>query len=162
MHTHARTHARTHLAVPGHAILLARLLFDAGLPAGYLHVVTGGGSKVGNPLVDHEDVALITFTGSPEVGWGIRARAPRKRVGLELGNNAPLILEPDGDWRTAVAKVKIAGFSHAGQSCISTQRLFVHSSIADDVVKELAAAVETLVVGDPLDEATDLDEFMVS
>jgi hypothetical protein len=54
---------------------------------------------VGNPLVDHDDVALITFTGSPEVGWGIRARAPRKRVGLELGNNAPLIIEPDGDWR---------------------------------------------------------------
>jgi acyl-CoA reductase-like NAD-dependent aldehyde dehydrogenase len=145
---------------PFSSILLARLLFDAGLPDGYLHLVTGGGSKVGNPLVDHEDVALITFTGSPEVGWGIRARAPRKRVGLELGNNAPLILEPDGDWRTAVAKVRTAGFSHAGQSCISTQRLFVHSSIADDVVKELAAAVETLVVGDPLDEATEVSALI--
>ncbi|MGE3813066.1 MAG: aldehyde dehydrogenase family protein [Candidatus Nanopelagicales bacterium] len=145
---------------PFSSILLANLLFEAGLPKGYLHVVTGGGGAVGNPLVDHEDVALITFTGSPEVGWGIRARAPRKRVGLELGNNAPLILEPDGDWRTAVSKVKIAGFSHAGQSCISTQRLFVHSSIADDVVKELAALVETLVVGDPLDEATDVSALI--
>ena len=145
---------------PFSSILFAHLLFEAGLPANYLHVVTGGGSKVGNPLVDHEDIALITFTGSPEVGWGIRARAPRKRVGLELGNNAPLILEPDGDWRTAVAKVKIAGFSHAGQSCISTQRLFVHSSIADEVVSELAAAMGTLVVGDPLDEATDVSALI--
>ena len=52
---------------------------------------------------DHEGIAMITFTGSPPVGWGIRARAPRKRVGLELGNNAPVILEPDGDWKTAAA-----------------------------------------------------------
>ncbi|MGD9957133.1 MAG: aldehyde dehydrogenase family protein [Candidatus Nanopelagicales bacterium] len=145
---------------PFSSILLARLLFEAGLPQGYLHVVTGGGSKVGNPIVDHDDIALITFTGSPEVGWGIRARAPRKRVGLELGNNAPLILEPDGDWRTAVAKVKVAGFSHAGQSCISTQRLFVHESIADEVVAELAAAVKSIVVGDPLDEATDVSALI--
>ena len=76
---------------------------------------------------------MITFTGSPDVGWGIRARAPRKKVGLELGNNAPVIIEPDGDWKTAAAKIKVAGFSHAGQSCISTQRIYVHRSIADDV-----------------------------
>ncbi|MBI1376254.1 MAG: aldehyde dehydrogenase family protein [Frankiales bacterium] len=145
---------------PFSAILLARLLFEAGLPHDYLHVVTGGGSVVGNALVDHDDIALITFTGSPEVGWGIRARAPRKRVGLELGNNAPLILEGDADWRTAVAKVKVAGFSHAGQSCISTQRLFVHSSIADDVVAALTEAVDSIVVGDPLDEATDVSALI--
>ncbi len=146
---------------PFSSILLARLLLEeCGLPAGYLHVVTGSGSVVGNAIVDHDDVALITFTGSPEVGWSIRARAPRKRVGLELGNNAPLILEADGDWRSAVAKVKVAGFSHAGQSCISTQRLLVHRSIADDVVKELTAAIDTLVIGDPLDEATDVSALI--
>ncbi|MEI6229350.1 MAG: aldehyde dehydrogenase family protein [Actinomycetes bacterium] len=146
---------------PFSSILFAKVLLEeAGLPAGYLHVVTGPGSVVGNALVDHDDVALITFTGSPEVGWGIRARAPQKRVGLELGNNAPLILEADGDWKTAVAKVKVAGFSHAGQSCISTQRLLVHSSIADDVIAELTAAVKTLVVGDPLDEATDVSALI--
>jgi acyl-CoA reductase-like NAD-dependent aldehyde dehydrogenase len=136
------------------------LIDDCGLPPGYLHVVTGSGNVVGNALVDHDEVALITFTGSPEVGWGIRARAPRKRVGLELGNNAPLILEPDGDWATAVEKVKIAGFSHAGQSCISTQRLLVHSSIAGEVTEALAAAIGTLVVGDPLDEATDVSALI--
>jgi acyl-CoA reductase-like NAD-dependent aldehyde dehydrogenase len=146
---------------PFSSILLARMLIDdCGLPPGYLHVVTGSGSVVGNALVDHDEVALITFTGSPEVGWGIRARAPRKRVGLELGNNAPLILEPDGDWATAVEKVKIAGFSHAGQSCISTQRLLVHSSIAGEVTDALAAAISTLVVGDPLDEATDVSALI--
>jgi acyl-CoA reductase-like NAD-dependent aldehyde dehydrogenase len=145
---------------PFSSILLARVLFEAGLPEGYLHVVTGGGSTVGNALVDHDDVALITFTGSPEVGWSIRARAPRKRVGLELGNNAPLIIEADGDWRSAVAKVKVAGFSHAGQSCISTQRMFVHRSIADDVVAALTEAVKSIVVGDPLDEATDVSALI--
>ena len=72
------------------------------------------------------DIALITFTGSPEVGWGIKQRAPRKHVGLEFGNNAPVVIAEDGDWKKAADKIKIAGFSHAGQSCISTQRIFVH------------------------------------
>ncbi len=136
------------------------LIDECGLPAEYLHVVTGGGGTVGNAIVDHPDIALITFTGSPEVGWGIRARAPRKRVGLELGNNAPVIIEPDGDWKTAAAKIKIAGFSHAGQSCISTQRIYVHSSIADDFTAALVDHVNALVVGDPLDEATDVSALI--
>ena len=119
-----------------------------------------GGSTVGNAIVDHPDIALVTFTGSPDVGWGIRSRAPRKRVGLELGNNAPVIIEPDGDWRTAAAKIKVAGFSHAGQSCISTQRILVHSSIADDFVDELVRQVSTLKVGDPLDDETDVSALI--
>ena len=87
---------------PLSAVALAALLVDeCGLPAAYLHVVTGGGGTVGNAIVEHPDIAMITFTGSPEVGWGIRARAPRKRVGLELGNNAPVIIEADSDWKTA-------------------------------------------------------------
>jgi acyl-CoA reductase-like NAD-dependent aldehyde dehydrogenase len=105
-------------------------------------------------------VGLVTLTGSPEVGWGIRARAPRKRVGLELGNNAPVIIESDGDWRTAAAKIKVAGFSHAGQSCISTQRILVHESIASDFVDELVRHVSTLVIGDPLDENTDVSTLI--
>ena len=83
---------------PLSAIALAELLLDeCGLPPGHLNVVTGGGGTVGNAIVDHDDIAMITFTGSPEVGWGIKARAPRKKVGLELGNNAPVIIEPDAD-----------------------------------------------------------------
>lgn len=148
---------------PFSSILLARMLIDeCGLPAEWLSVVTGGGATVGNALVDHPDVALLTFTGSPDVGWGIRARAPRKKVGLELGNNAPVIIEPDGDWRTAAAKIRVAGFSHAGQSCISTQRILVHESIATDFVDELVRQVSTLVVGDPLDENTDVSSLISS
>jgi acyl-CoA reductase-like NAD-dependent aldehyde dehydrogenase len=146
---------------PFSAIKLANLLLEeCGLPGSWLNVVTGGGGDVGNALVDHPDVALITFTGSPSVGWGIRERAPRKRVGLELGNNAPVILEPSGDWSAAATKIKVAGFSHAGQSCISTQRVFAHQSIHDEFVATLVDLVQDLVVGDPLDESTDVSSLI--
>ncbi|HEY3672063.1 MAG TPA: aldehyde dehydrogenase family protein [Acidimicrobiia bacterium] len=146
---------------PLSAIALAELLLDeCGLPSGYLSVVTGSGGTVGNAIVDDRDIALITFTGSPEVGWGIKARAPQKKVGLELGNNAPVIIEPDGDVDTAAAKISVAGFSHAGQSCISTQRVYLHESIADRFLDQLVPKVEALVVGDPLDEATDVSSLI--
>ena len=146
---------------PFSSIALAEMLIDeCGLPADFLQVVTGGGSTVGNAVVDHPDIALITFTGSPDVGWGIRSRAPRKRVGLELGNNAPVIIEADGNWLQAADKIRMAGFSHAGQSCISTQRIFVHSSIAALFTDALAERVATLVVGDPSDEATDVSALI--
>ncbi|MGA0958682.1 MAG: aldehyde dehydrogenase family protein [Ilumatobacteraceae bacterium] len=146
---------------PFSSIALSELLIDdCGLPADFLHVVTGSGGTVGNAIVDHPDVALVTFTGSPDVGWGIRARAPRKRVGLELGNNAPVIIEPSGDWRTAATKIRMAGFSHAGQSCISTQRIFVHTSIADEFIAMLVEQVNSLAVGDPMDEATEVSSLI--
>jgi acyl-CoA reductase-like NAD-dependent aldehyde dehydrogenase len=146
---------------PFSAIRLAELLLDeCGLPESWLNVVTGGGDDVGNALVDHPDIALITFTGSPPVGWGIRERAPRKRVGLELGNNAPVVIEPSADWRSAAAKIKVAGFSHAGQSCISTQRVYAHRAIHDDFVVTLVDHVRELVRGDPLDERTDVSALI--
>jgi acyl-CoA reductase-like NAD-dependent aldehyde dehydrogenase len=146
---------------PLSAIALADLLIDeCGLPADQLSVVTGGGGSVGNALVDHPDVAMITFTGSPDVGWGIRGRAPRKKVGLELGNNAPVVIEPDADWKGAADKIKVAGYSHAGQSCISTQRLYVHRSIAPAFTDALAERVSSLVVGDPLSEDTDVSALI--
>lgn len=145
---------------PLSALNLAKVLFDAGLPMAYLSVVPGPGSVIGDALVTNSDVAHISFTGSPEVGWDIRAAAARKRVGLELGNNSPLIICADGDWQAAAAAVKVAGFSHAGQSCISTQRILVADSIKDDVVSALVEEVSGLVVGDPLDEATDLSALI--
>ncbi len=146
---------------PLSAITLARILLDeCGLPAGDLNVVTGSGGTVGNAIVDHPDIALITFTGSPEVGWGIRGRAPRKKVGLELGNNAPLIIEPSADIETVAKKVSVAGFSHAGQSCISTQRIYVHESRREEFLDALVPLVEGLVVGDPLEERTDVSALI--
>jgi acyl-CoA reductase-like NAD-dependent aldehyde dehydrogenase len=146
---------------PLSALTLAQILLDeCGLPAGHLNVVTGGGGIVGNAIVDHPDIALITFTGSPDVGWGIRARAPRKKVGLELGNNAPLIIEPSADVETAARKVSVAGFSHAGQSCISTQRIYAHESVRERFLDALVPLVEGLVVGDPLDEKTDVSALI--
>jgi acyl-CoA reductase-like NAD-dependent aldehyde dehydrogenase len=146
---------------PLSAVALAALLVDeCGLPAEYLHVVTGGGGTVGNAIVEHPDIAMITFTGSPEVGWGIRARAPRKRVGLELGNNAPVIIDAESDWKTAAGKIRVAGFSHAGQSCISTQRVLVHRDIAEGFTSALVDEVSTLVVGDPLDDDTEVSALI--
>jgi acyl-CoA reductase-like NAD-dependent aldehyde dehydrogenase len=146
---------------PLSAVALAALLVDeCGLPAEYLHVVTGGGGTVGNAIVDHPDIAMITFTGSPEVGWGIRARAPRKRVGLELGNNAPVIIDAESDWKTAAGKIRVAGFSHAGQSCISTQRVLVHRDIVEGFTSALVDEVSTLVVGDPLDDDTEVSALI--
>src|SRR5947208_8347519 len=146
---------------PLSAIDLAELLLDeCGLPAGYLNVVTGGGSSVGNAIVTHPDVALITFTGSGTVGWEIREKAGHKKVGLELGNNAPVILEPDGDWDRAARQISVAGFSHAGQSCISVQRIYVHEEIVDRFTDTLAKLVGDLVVGDPMDESTDVSALI--
>lgn len=145
---------------PLSALHLAQVLFDAGLPMEQLSVVPGPGSVIGDALVRNDDVAHISFTGSPEVGWAIRADAARKRVGLELGNNSPLIICVDGDWRAAAAAVRVAGFSHAGQSCISTQRILVEDSIKEEFVHELVAGVATLVMGDPLDEATDVSALI--
>src|SRR5438477_9591749 len=146
---------------PLSALDLADLLLDeSGLPAGYLNVVTGGGSTVGNAIVEHPDIALITFTASGTVGWEIREKAGRKKVGLELGNNAPIILEPDGDWDRAARKISVAGFSHAGQSCISVQRIYVQEEIADRFTDTLAKLVGDLVVGDPMEDNTDVSALI--
>jgi acyl-CoA reductase-like NAD-dependent aldehyde dehydrogenase len=149
-------------ATPLTALRLADLLLDeCGLPAGWLNVVTCSG-RVADHLVTHPDVKLVTFTGSPEVGWGIRSRSPRAKVDLELGNNAPLVVEPDADLAAVAAKVRVAGFSHAGQSCISVQRIYVHESVSGAFIDELAAQVSSLVVGDPLDEATEVSALITA
>jgi acyl-CoA reductase-like NAD-dependent aldehyde dehydrogenase len=115
---------------------------------------------VGNALVDHEDVPYLTFTGSPPVGWGIKARAPRKKVGLELGNNAPVIVEPDAELDVAAAKIVAGGYGYSGQTCISVQRVYAHDAVRDELVDRVVAGVEALVVGDPLDEATDVSALI--
>lgn len=146
---------------PLSALALARILVDeCGLPADYLSVVCGPAAEVGAAIVEHLDIPLITFTGSPDVGWEIRGRAPRKEVLLELGNNSPVIIDDGADIETAAAKISVAGFSHAGQSCISTQRVLVHRQVAPAFLAALLPAVEALTVGDPMDDATDVSALI--
>jgi acyl-CoA reductase-like NAD-dependent aldehyde dehydrogenase len=138
------------------ALKLAQVLLDAGLPDGWLSVLPGDGPTVGNALVSHPLTKAISFTGSAKVGWGIRSRAPHKKVNLELGSNAPLVVDEDGDWELAADKAHIHAFAHAGQVCISIQRVLVHEAVADRFTEKLVSRVEELVVGDPRDPETDV------
>ena len=141
---------------PISALKLAEVLVEAGLPQGWLSVIPGPGREVGNAIVEHELTRALTFTGSAGVGWGIRSRVPHKKVNLELGSNAPLIVHADGDWETAADKAKLHAFSHAGQSCISIQRVLVHEDVADAFTERFVANAGALRVGDPLDPETDV------
>ena len=147
-------------STPLSALKLARLFEDAGLPPGFLSVVTGKASAAGNAIVDHPDVRYITFTGSQDVGWGIVERAPRKKVRLELGSASPLIVHEDGDFETAAKKAAVSAFTHAGQSCISIQRIYVHRGVEKDFVSAFLPLVDDLVIGDPLDEKTDVSQLI--
>jgi len=147
---------------PLSALFLAELELEAGLPAGWLNVLVGPSSEIGDVLVEDPRVALITFTGSGPVGWGIRERAPRKRVSLELGNATPVIVEPDADLALAAARCAANAFSFAGQSCISVQRIFVHEDVYDAFRDALVPLVDALVVGDPADEATDVGPLIAA
>jgi acyl-CoA reductase-like NAD-dependent aldehyde dehydrogenase len=141
---------------PLSAFLLAELEGEAGLPPGWLNVVSGSASEIGTVLVEDERVRLISFTGSAEVGWKLRERAARKKVLLELGNATPVIVAEDADLEEAASKVAANAFSFAGQSCISVQRVYVQASAYDDFVGRFLPKVEALRVGDPADEETDV------
>jgi acyl-CoA reductase-like NAD-dependent aldehyde dehydrogenase len=140
---------------PLSALLLAEMEEEAGLPAGWLSVVAGRASEIGDVLVEDERVKAVTFTGSGDVGWELRERASRKRVNLELGNSTPVIVCPDAPAGTA-GKLAANSFSFAGQSCISVQRIYVLSEAWDAFVSEFVPLVEALKVGDPADEETDV------
>ena len=140
---------------PMSALLLAELEEEAGLPPGWLSVIVGPAAEIGDVLVEDERVRLITFTGSGDVGWGLRERAPRKKVSLELGNATPAIVCA-GAPANAPDKLAANAFMFAGQSCISVQRIFVHDDAWDDFVATFVPKVEALKVGDPSDEETDV------
>jgi acyl-CoA reductase-like NAD-dependent aldehyde dehydrogenase len=141
---------------PLSALLLAELMTEAGLPPGWLNVVVGPAAEIGDVLVEDERVRAITFTGSGETGWKLAERAARKRVKLELGNATPVLVEADADLDDVSSRLAGNAFSFAGQSCISVQRIYVRREAYDELVSLLVPKVEALVVGDPLDEATDV------
>jgi len=143
-------------ATPLSALLLAELEQEAGLPPGWLNVVAGSSAEIGDALVGDERVAALTFTGSGDVGWKLKERAPRKHVALELGNATPAIVEADADLEDAAARLAGNAFSFAGQSCISVQRIYVAREAYDGFLERYLPLVEALVVGDPADEQTDV------
>ena len=141
---------------PLSALSLAAIFSEAGLAPGLLQVLPGDGAMIGGALVDHPDVALVSFTGSAAVGWQIRARAPRKDVALELGNSTPVIVAADADINHAAARLAATGYTHGGQSCISVQRVYVHRSRYEEFTQDFLEGVGSLVTGDPLDESVDV------
>jgi acyl-CoA reductase-like NAD-dependent aldehyde dehydrogenase len=141
---------------PLSALLLAELETEAGLPPGWLSVVVGPASEIGDVLIEDERVRLITFTGSGDVGWMLRERAPRKRVNLELGNATPVIVEADADLSDVAKRMSQHAFSFAGQSCISVQRIYVQRQAYEPFLERFVPLVEGLKLGDPADEETDV------
>ncbi|WP_053360883.1 aldehyde dehydrogenase family protein [Bacillus sp. FJAT-27251] len=139
---------------PLSALFIAELFEEAGLPPGVLNVVTGPGSTVGEEIVRNDRVSMITFTGSPEVGIGIRSRAGLKKTTLELGSNSALIIDKDTDIDSIIDRCIMGAFSNQGQVCISLQRIYAHEEIYEDFTRKFTEAAKQLKVGDPLDPDT--------
>ena len=147
-------------ATPLSALLLVSILEESGLPPGALNVLTGPGGSLGEYLVQHPAVAMVTFTGSAEVGLRIRALAGLKRVTLELGNNSALIVDSDADLAEAVARAVPGSYAHSGQVCISVQRILVQRDVHEEFVERFIAAASALRIGHPLDESTEVSSLI--
>ena len=145
---------------PLSAARLARTIEEAGAPKGAYNLITGSGASIGMAMAQHPGIAMLTFTGSPEVGRTIKAHAGFKKVTLELGNNSAVIIEPGADLTTAVARCTQGAFSHSGQVCISVQRVFVQRSISGEFVDRLKAAAEALKIGHPYEDSTDISSLI--
>ncbi len=145
---------------PLSALALVQLFEECGLPKGALNVVTGSGGEIGDALVFHPGVAMVTFTGSPEVGVRMRNLAGMKRVTLELGSNSTVMIEPDADLNAAVPRCVSGAFAHSGQVCISVQHILVHSTVRAEFTERFLAATDKLVMGHPSDAATDISSLI--
>ncbi|WP_037184003.1 aldehyde dehydrogenase family protein [Rhodococcus sp. UNC23MFCrub1.1] len=137
-------------------LLLARILEDAGLPAGLLSVVVGKSSEIGDAVTSHPLTRLVSFTGSTPVGSGIAASAPLTRMSLELGGNGPLVVLEDADVEAAVNAAVFGSFFHQGQVCMATNRVIAVDGVHDEVVDRLTERVRSLRTGDPADPDTQI------
>jgi acyl-CoA reductase-like NAD-dependent aldehyde dehydrogenase len=137
------------------ALLLGELFSETDLPSGMLSVIPIGGSEAGE-LARDERFKKISFTGSSQVGWDLKAADPKKAVTLELGGNAGVIVHSDADLDAAAQRVAFGGYYQAGQSCISVQRVLAQSDVFDNFKQKLIAEVEKLKTGDPSDPETDV------
>ena len=136
-------------------LAVAEIIESAGVPEGMVSILPMT-RELGDRMVADERFKLLTFTGSPSVGWRMKERAGKKKVVLELGGNAAAIVDESADLDWAVRRILVGAFAYAGQVCISVQRLFVHESIWTPFMDRFLAGVKTLKVGDPLDPTTDV------
>ncbi|MCX6577259.1 MAG: aldehyde dehydrogenase family protein [Candidatus Aminicenantes bacterium] len=141
--------------VPITSIILGEIVTESGYPAGGLNIVPSG-YQAAEALLTDDRVKMVTFTGSPAIGWELKKKAFQKKVTLELGGNAAVVVEPDCDLDYALARTVVGSFSYAGQVCISIQRIFLHQKIYDRFMSAFEAKTKSLRMGDPLAEDTDV------
>ncbi|MEK5332513.1 aldehyde dehydrogenase family protein [Lysinibacillus sp. FSL W8-0992] len=144
----------TQTALSAH--FLAKLLAQTDLPAGAFNLITGQGKLVGDTFLAHPHVKMITFTGSPAVGISLRNRAGLKKVTLELGSNAGVIVDEGVQLDKMIDRIVMGAFSNQGQVCISLQRIYVKDNVVDQFLEQLTAKIKQLTLGNPLDPTTDL------
>lgn len=144
------------LLTPMSTLNFVDILYEAGLPKAWCQVLIGEIPE-SEYLATHEKIDYLTFIGSAPVGWYLNSKvSPGTRVGLEHGGVAPVIVEPDADIDDLIPALAKGAFYHAGQVCVSVQRIYVHESIAEEVTERLSAAAQKMVVGDPLDPKTEI------
>jgi glyceraldehyde-3-phosphate dehydrogenase (NADP+) len=136
-------------------LTVAEIIESAGVPAGMVSILPMT-RELGDRMVADERFKLLTFTGSPSVGWRMKERAGKKKVVLELGGNAGVIVDASADLDWAVKRSLIGAYAYAGQVCISVQRMFIHEAVWDAFMEKFLAGVAALKVGDPLDPTTDV------
>ncbi|MFO1054323.1 MAG: aldehyde dehydrogenase family protein [Planctomycetota bacterium] len=143
-------------ATPVSALMIGELLAETDVPPDAFSILPCASADAA-PLIDDDRMALLSFTGSAEIGWSLRARAARKRhVTLELGGNAACIVDAGVDTGHVAARIVAGAFAQAGQSCISVQRVLAHSTVIDRLREELVARTHALCIGDPMDRRTDI------
>jgi len=137
------------------SMLLGKIINETDYPAGGINVVPSG-YEAAEVLLNDERVKMLTFTGSPEIGWELKKKAHKKKITLELGGNAAVVVEPDANLDFALPRIILGAFSYSGQICISIQRIFLHQQIYDRFMADFADATKKLKMGDPLEEDTDI------
>ncbi len=141
------------------SLLLGEIIRETDYPAGGINIVPSG-YEAAEALIEDERVRMFTFTGSPAIGWDLKKKAYKKKVTLELGGNAAVIIEPDANLDFALPRTILGAFSYSGQVCISIQRIFLHEKIYDRFMTDFTEAAKKLKMGDPLDEKTDIGPML--
>lgn len=137
------------------SVLLGEIINDTDYPSGGFNVVPSG-YEAAEILLNDERVKMVTFTGSPAIGWELKRKAHKKKVTLELGGNAAVVIEPDANLDFALPRAVLGAYSYSGQICISIQRIYLHEKVYDRFMAEFVKATQNLKMGDPLDEETDV------